>query len=603
MDKKQTKKISFRRMLEISWFAFKLYIKPDKVTGVMLFIVQIVWRTKAMVNFLIVAKIINQASVILQGGQNVDSLVMPLIVLVLFNFFSASINIAEWYLNTKMWQKFNLFSDIIIFDHFKTLGVPILEDPENNNIINRGKNEIGQISNLFYQFVYFVSELINAVVAGVAVFLLLPSLVWVVFAWTAIKNIQGIMFTKRVYQYTFDNTEYRRRNRTIMQYLLYKVNMIELSMYNATSHIRKIYTDFLDKYFSGWLAIRKWNYKYEMGFSFFDIFVNFWIYFSIIMKVVAAKLLIGQLYFYISMANRFAESLNSLFTDVVGLYEVALRIDDVRLFFELKPNFPDGNLDIKILAKPPKIVVDNISFKYPNSEKYVLKDFDLTINAGEKIAIVGINGSGKTTLIKLLLRFYQVSKGNIFVNDDNIDDLKIESYYNNVGALFQDFGGYGAFTAEENIFLGDTSKKLKRKDIMEAAKKSDAHDFINEYKNKYSQILSEGFEGGIRPSDGQWQKIAISRLFYRNPWLVIFDEPTASIDAEAEYKIFNNIYNFFDNKTVIIISHRFSTVRNADRIILIDGGKILEQGSHEELLKLNGKYAKSFKLQADGYKE
>ncbi len=213
--------------------------------------------------------------------------------------------------------------------------------------------------------------------------------------------------------------------------------------------------------------------------------------------------MIGQLYFYISMANKFSDSLYSLFVDAVSLYEKSLRIDDVCIFFGLKPSFPDGYLDIKKLTNPPKIVVDNVSFKYPNAQKYVLKNFNLTINAGEKIAIVGVNGSGKTTLIKLLLRFYQVSEGDIFVNDDNIDDLKIESYYNNVGALFQDFGGYGAFTAEENIFLGKATGKLKRKEIVEASKKADAHDFIEEYKNKYNQILSEGFEGGIRPSDGQ----------------------------------------------------------------------------------------------------
>ncbi len=128
--------------------------------------------------------------------------------------------------------------------------MPILEDPENNNIINRGRNEIQQVGSLFNQFVYFISALINAIVAGVTVFMFLPKVVIVVFVWMAIKNIQGVIYTKKVYQYTFDNTEYRRRNRTIMQYLLYKVNLIELSMYNATKHIRKIYTDFVEKYFS-----------------------------------------------------------------------------------------------------------------------------------------------------------------------------------------------------------------------------------------------------------------------------------------------------------------------------------------------------------------
>ncbi|MFA5230702.1 MAG: ABC transporter ATP-binding protein [Candidatus Paceibacterota bacterium] len=303
------------------------------------------------------------------------------------------------------------------------------------------------------------------------------------------------------------------------------------------------------------------------------------------------------------MVERFERNMDNMFSGITTLYEMALRIDDTYQFFNLKPSFPDGKIKLKTFKKPPKIVCDNISFKYPNTNKLILKNLNLEIKPGEKIAIVGHNGAGKTTLVKLLLRFYQVNNGNIFINNDNVDDLKIDTYYRNVGILSQDFGEYGALNAKDNILLGDIAKGGHLKEIKDAAKKADAHKFISEYPKKYDQLLSESYNGGIRPSTGQWQKIAISRLFYRNPWLVIFDEPTASIDAEAEYKIFNNIYKFFKNKTVVIISHRFSTVRNADRIIVIDKGNIAEQGTHDQLLKLDGKYAKAFKLQAEGYYE
>jgi len=203
------------------------------------------------------------------------------------------------------------------------------------------------------------------------------------------------------------------------------------------------------------------------------------------------------------MVERFENNLDGLFTDIASLYEMALRIDDTYQFFNLKPSFPDGKIELKKFKNPPEIVCDNISFKYPNTERFVLKDLNLRIKAGEKLAIVGVNGAGKTTLIKLLLRFYQTTDGDILINNDNIDDLKIDSYYQNVGTLFQDFGQYAALTAEENVFLGNVLKPINNKGIVAATKKSDSDDFINLYPNKYKQILSENYHGGIRPSTGQ----------------------------------------------------------------------------------------------------
>jgi ATP-binding cassette subfamily B protein len=193
-----------------------------------------------------------------------------------------------------------------------------------------------------------------------------------------------------------------------------------------------------------------------------------------------------------------------------------------------------------------------------------------------------------------------VSKGELLINGQNINDIRIADWYRNIGILFQEYNRYDFLSAEENIAIGDISREDK-KGIREAAKMADAHELINEFEFGYDQILSEKYEGGTRPSSGQWQKIAIARFFYRNAPVVIFDEPTAAIDAVAEYRIFNKIYEFFTGKTVIIISHRFSTVRNADRIIVFEKGKIAEQGSHDELMAMNGKYAEAFRLQAEGY--
>jgi len=281
--------------------------------------------------------------------------------------------------------------------------------------------------------------------------------------------------------------------------------------------------------------------------------------------------------------------------------EQSLQIKDTYNLFQVKPAIADGTKIIPILNSGPKIVFNNVSFIYPEASKKVLKTINLTIQPNEKIAIVGHNGAGKTTLVKLLCRIYRVTKGSININGDNINQLKTASLYKNISALFQDYNMYQQLTVEENITIGDSTKLLEEEKIIQAVKSADAWDFIEEFPQKMNQILDIRYKGGIRPSTGQWQKLALARLFYRNAPLVIFDEPTAAIDAESEYKIFNEIYNFFENKTVIIISHRFSTVRNADRIIVLDHGEIIEEGSHHDLIEKGGYYAKSFKLQAEGY--
>lgn len=284
-----------------------------------------------------------------------------------------------------------------------------------------------------------------------------------------------------------------------------------------------------------------------------------------------------------------------------SIYENGIRFNDLKKIFEMTQPFADGKIEYPYPEKPPLINFNAVSFQYPNSEIEVIKNLNLEINPGEKIAIVGENGAGKTTLVKLLCRFYQVNKGAIFLNEENINDLKIESWYKNLGVLFQDFNIYPHLTVKENIHLGKSNEEFDFKRMIKAIQNVNADEFIKKYPKEYDQILSEKYAGGIRPSTGQWQKIAIARFFYRNSPVVVFDEPTASIDAISEAKIFKEIYDFFKDKTVIIISHRFSTVRNADKIYVLDNGQITESGTHKELLKLKGRYAEAFKIQARGY--
>ncbi len=320
-------------------------------------------------------------------------------------------------------------------------------------------------------------------------------------------------------------------------------------------------------------------------------------------KVIGGTLSIGQ------FALVFQQSLTLSFSaeDVLNQYSsMAARTKYIDKFFEFlnttkNISSPAHPTPMKSSPNPAVIEFKNVSFKYPKTERYILKDFNVTIQSGEKIALVGENGAGKTTLIKLLLRFYDVASGEILVNGINIKDLSLEEWHTHIGALFQDFIKY-QFTFKENVYFGDLTKENKEHMMKKAIEQSGADSYLKNLPQTYDQIVGKMFDGGIDLSGGQWQKLALARAFYRNAPILVLDEPTSAIDAKAEYEIFENVQKLQKDKTVIIISHRFSTVRNADRILVLEEGKIIEEGNHESLMKKNGLYAELFNIQAQGYK-
>ena len=328
--------------------------------------------------------------------------------------------------------------------------------------------------------------------------------------------------------------------------------------------------------------------------------VIFFVAYYFLPDVLAGTITIGSFTLIISLLEQLGGRASTASANLAHMYEGNLYINHYFELLALPPLMPVAKNPIVLEEiKPPKIEFRDASFNYPGGPK-VLENISFTIEPGESVALVGHNGAGKTTIVKLLCRFYDVTNGEILINGINIKDLDLPSYYKLLGTLFQEFVQYH-FTIRENITLGAPNKKGEEA-IIEAAEKSGAAEFIEELPQKYDQILGKEFEGGEELSGGQWQKLAIARAFYEEPPVLILDEPTSAIDAEAEYEIFNNLEKQYKNKTLILISHRFSTVRNADKIIVIDRGKIIETGSHDKLMNLNGQYEKLFSIQAKGYK-
>lgn len=319
-------------------------------------------------------------------------------------------------------------------------------------------------------------------------------------------------------------------------------------------------------------------------------------------EALAGTMAVGGLLLAFNTYTRFYQTVNGYVESISWTEEAARYAARWFDLFDMRPNIKSKENAQRFSSEtPPHIEFRNVSFRYPaekGENPSVLKNLSFTMKAGEKVAIVGVNGAGKTTLIKLLCRIYDPTDGAILVNGVDLRELNLEDWQNAIGILFQDFPIYN-LTIRESIGVGRISDEMEQEKLAQAAKYSGADEFIT----SYDQLIWKEFKDGIDLSKGQHQRLAVARMFYRNAAITILDEPTASIDAVTEEKIFASLEKNTEGKTVILITHRFSTVKNANKILMMEHGEIIEQGSHKELMQQNGKYAALYIMQAKRYLE
>src|SRR5664280_2676669 len=277
-------------------------------------------------------------------------------------------------------------------------------------------------------------------------------------------------------------------------------------------------------------------------------------------------------------------------------------LTDLIAFFEMKPR-----VESKANALPAPRTIQrgfefrNVSFAYPGAERRILSNFNFTLEPGERVALIGENGQGKTTVVKLITRLYDPSEGQILLDGFDLREYDLADLHAEIGVIFQDFMRY-EMTARENIEVGRIEVPHSQEEIEYAAEKSLASEVVARLEGGYDQMLGRRFEGGVDLSGGEWQKLALARAYLRDAQLLILDEPTAALDARSEYEVFERFAELTEGKMALFISHRFSTVRMADRIVVLADGQIAEDGSHEQLIALGGSYAAMFEMQAASYR-
>ena len=319
-------------------------------------------------------------------------------------------------------------------------------------------------------------------------------------------------------------------------------------------------------------------------------------------RTVQGAITLGDLVMYYQAFQRGQGFLQQILSGLAGLYEDNLFLSNLYEFLDLKPRVVQPTHP-RPVPRPMRtgIVFDHVSFQYPTGAKKVLEDINLHIRPREVVALVGENGSGKTTLIKLLCRLYDPTSGIITLDGVDLRQFETTALRREISVIFQDYAQYH-LTAQENIWFGNAALPPDQERIVAAARHAGADEVIAGLPQGYETILGKWFENGEELSVGEWQKVALARAFLRDAWIIVLDEPTSDLDARAEYEVFKKFRQLAAGRTVILISHRFSTVRMADRIFVLEGGRIIESGSHDELVRLGGTYARLFETQAQYYR-
>lgn len=522
--------------------------------------------------------------------------VVEFALVILSDLVSRAISLTDGVLG----DQYNIQTSIQIIEKTNEIDISLLENPEFYDKLERARTQtmgrVDLMSNVLGQAQTTIS--IITLVIGLIYFE--PYLIILLVLSIIPSFINEIRFSQQQYSLARSWTSERRE----LDYLRYiganDKTAKEIKLFGLTDFIVERFKNLANKYFNLNKKLVVKRSAYGFLFNVLGSISYYAAYVFIIYRVLSGVITLGELTFLSGSFNRLMKSLQDFFARFTRISESALYLKDYFDFIDIicepkvKENIP---LPIKIEIG---FEFKNVYFAYPESEQQILKDVSFVIKAGEKIAFVGQNGAGKTTLTKLLLRFYEPTSGEILLEGININKYNKKEYQAYFGVLFQDFFRY-EFSVKENIAIGKIDEINNQERIEKAAQLSLADEVVSELTLGYEQQLGKRFVKGQELSGGQWQKIALARAYMKNAEVMILDEPTSALDAKAESEVFERFIHLIENKTSIIISHRFSTVRQADRIIVLADGKILEAGTHEELMNNKSLYAELFTLQAEGY--
>lgn len=504
--------------------------------------------------------------------------------------------------DTTLADRFTRHISIELMKHAAKLDLMSYEDPVFYDKLERARVQGVDRVQMIQVAGRLIQEVITTLSLVAAIFLFSKLLLFGLLICVIPAFLGEIHFGFRNYSLSFQQTPGRRE----LDYLRVlggtKESAKELKLFGLAPFLMGRYSDLADELYHQTLGLSKRRLLFGSLLALLGLAGYYGSYAFVIYETVIGALTVGAMVFISGSIAGASANIQAVFTTFSGITNQALFMTDLLEFFSVKP---------KIASKPgaspaPKPIrtgfeFRNVSFKYPGSSRMVLKGVNFKLGPSERIAIVGENGQGKTTIVKLLTRLYDPTEGQILLDGKDLREYDLESLWKEIGVIFQDFMRY-EMTAAENIAVGRIEDLDNQFLIRAAANKSLAEQTIRRLPNGFDQVLGCRFEGGVDLSGGEWQKIALARAYLRDAQLLILDEPTAALDARSEHEVFQRFAELTKGKMSLLISHRFSTVRMADRVLVLANGEIAEEGRHEQLLKDGGQYAEMFELQAANYR-
>jgi ATP-binding cassette subfamily B protein len=506
------------------------------------------------------------------------------------------------YFDALLADRFTKYTSVRVIEHASRLDLSSYEDPAFYDKLERARVQATDRIAMIQAVGALLQQLIAAVTLSASVFWFSPWLLVLLVVAVTPAFLGESHFAFLGYSQNIRQTPVRRQLDYLRVLGASKESAKELKLFNLSSFVTGEYSRLSNQIYEQNVRLARRRLWAGALLSLLSTSGYYGAYACVIYRTVTGDLTWGALTFLAGALAGASNNIQTIFSTFSSIADQSLFLTDLVEFFAVRPR-----LTSKPGALPaPRPIRDgftfeNVSFAYPGTKRLVLDRLNLRIEPGERVALIGENGQGKTTIVKLLTRLYDPTDGRILLDGIDLRDYNIEDVQSEIGVIFQDFMRY-EMTARQNIAVGRIGASDYDGSIERAARKSLADAVIARLPQGYDQLLGRRFEGGMDLSGGEWQKIALARAYLRDAQLLILDEPTASLDARSEYEVFQRFAELTRGKMALLISHRFSTVRMADRIVVLESGRIVEQGSHSQLMALGGRYAGMFELQASSYR-
>lgn len=482
------------------------------------------------------------------------------------------------------------------------LDVTVYEDPVFYDRLERARVQATDRLAMIQSMGRLLQQIVTTITFSAALLWYSPWLLMLLIAGVIPAFLGESHFAFLGYAKNFRQTPIRRQMDYLRQVGGSKEAAKELKLFNLSEYLTNRFSRLSEQIYHENVALARKKVFWGGLLSIIATLGYYGSYAFVIWRAVSGAYSIGLLFFLTQAIMQASSNIQQVFSTASGIADQALFLTDLIAFFEMKPRV-ESVVNGKKTPRPIRRGFEfrNVSFAYPGTERRVLKNFNFTLSPGERIALIGENGQGKTTVVKLITRLYDPTEGEILLDGVNLREYDLDDLHGEMGVIFQDFMRY-EMTARENIAVGRIERPHTEDEIQYSAQKSLADGVIAKLAGGYDQMLGRRFETGVDLSGGEWQKIALARAYLRDAQLLILDEPTAALDAKSELEVFERFAELTTGKMALLISHRFSTVRMADRIVVLEGGRLVEEGSHQQLMALGGRYAAMFEMQAASYR-